>query len=371
MSRKNNKKKPNTKGKNNKRRNNNKNKKSLPNWALYSIVVGVFLLIVIAYVLIVGHRESNIHGFDTSKEVINTFLKSFGDADTVRMQQCVIDDDSDFVKKNMDTAIELHDDIELDLDNVYIGETPIEDDDLEKLKTETNKDISEAIISHVELPMTQIINDKAYAVVQIYNIMTVKIEDKWFIVNIETLENKVINSEDDFDTEGNPIDHRINTDTDYHDAITVSLDDKYSTFIGNKDVGFIKVGKDWKPYEEEGYKFENAVSQIDYISADKSSIITLASLDVGDLTPEEYGSNIYYQIEQDSDATDLTAAEEMVGPYKTKQIFCHYTSDDIYFTMCFWKAPEQDDKLHCLMMQFKPEHRNDYKYITTFTFEQQ
>ncbi len=350
-----------------KKKNNKSRKKPLPGWAFYSILIASMIAIVFVCIILVGHYESHVHGFNTSDKVIQVFLKAFGDVDTVKMKQCVYDDETGFVKNNIDNALEMHDSIELNMDDMNISSASITGNDLTKLQTDNNKNITEAKFNKVELPMTQIINKKAYSVVQTYNITTVKIDEKWFIANIETVSNKIINSEDDDKIQTDSKISIPDTTIDYEDAISISLDDEYSKYIGNESTGYIKVGKDWKPYTAEGYAIDKATSEVDYVSADNSSILTIATLDLGDISLEEYGSNIYTQIADDSDAVNVTADEEKVGEYTAKRVFGYYSSDSIYYTMLLWKTSESDTNVHCLLLQFKPEHRNDYKYITTFT----
>ncbi|MBQ8218170.1 MAG: hypothetical protein IJZ79_02590 [Bacilli bacterium] len=148
-----------------------------------------------------NEKNENETGYDSSEDVINAFWKSMEDQDRDLMASCFYEKANtadEAIDANMTAAETTGDYTVYDLDNVSIE---VNNEDAESVVEELNyEDYDEVEHFTVTVPMSQTIENVRYEVNDIYDVVTICIEDRWYLVRLNEID-VVITSQTDLSEE--------------------------------------------------------------------------------------------------------------------------------------------------------------------------
>jgi len=113
--------------------------------------------------------------------------------------------------------------------------------------------------------------------------------------------------------------------------------------VGNSDVGYVTVPKDWVKFID-----VDAPSVFQYSDGTEDYILTMAANSSTTNTPEEMATALQQQMTAEG-ATDVTGAIVTVGGYSAYKNYAIYTDVNKFFVS--WSFADENDKLHFISIE--------------------
>lgn len=143
-------------------------------------------------------------GFDSSDEAIEAYWQAYSDCSKKGFKSCFPREDllkdgaevdcDEVIEEQLDNAKSIQDSIDIHVDDLRIESGELDIDDLDEAFTSAYY-IEKARLSVVTVPMTQDVDGEEYEVEDKYEITTVRIDGRWYIVLVESLGADVVTSE--------------------------------------------------------------------------------------------------------------------------------------------------------------------------------
>lgn len=145
--------------------------------------------------------EESKEGFESSDDVITAYWQAYADVKKSEFKEVFPSQDlssrsdsniDDIIDESYDNAKSIQDYTIIDVDNIEIDSENYDVDDLDSDITKAF-DIEKAKLSTVTVPLTQTIDGTDYEVEDIYEIITIRIDGNWYIINVEEIEANIVN----------------------------------------------------------------------------------------------------------------------------------------------------------------------------------
>lgn len=144
-------------------------------------------------------------GFDSSDEAIEAYWQAYSDCSKKGFESCFPREDllkdgakvnsDEVIEEQLDNAESIQDSIDIHVDDIRIESGELDIDDLDEDYTGAYY-VEKARLSVVTVPMTQDVDGKEYEIEDKYEITTVRIDGRWYIVLVESLGADVVSSEE-------------------------------------------------------------------------------------------------------------------------------------------------------------------------------
>lgn len=139
-------------------------------------------------------------GFDSSKDVIRAYWQAFADVKKSGFRECFPDPDDaqkgsttnldELVKSQYDLAKQFKDSVTILMDDIEIDKpVKVDVDDIDTLENVNSivaelYDIEKLEVTDVVVPMEQIVDGKTYLVEDCYEMVTARIDGRWYLINV-------------------------------------------------------------------------------------------------------------------------------------------------------------------------------------------
>ena len=345
------------------------------------LVVGIIIavLVVLAGVLVFLFRDklfgSKIKGgYDSPEELCKAYWEGMAECDKDKLGSCFIKESKDYDKvldANYSRAKEIKDEITIDTKNIKVSTGTY----LVK-QIDYDIELKEAKTVHIEVPMTQIVDGTEYEIIDIYDGVAIQVKSnkKWYLKDLDETDVK-IEGFDDVTTEDitEDTEEDITEDTEeYTEETTATTEEAVDDTVDGKTVGdatngYVTLPGEWVTFIEAEDIADVYYTWAQFSRPDQSAILTLCTYDDLD-DPEQAATNIYAYMEGEG-AQDLTGATVYIGGYEAKQVYGYYQDYDLYLVTYFFLAPDVDNLLHYVAIEFHPGDEGLVKDLeNTFTF---
>ena len=135
--------------------------------------------------------------------------------------------------------------------------------------------------------------------------------------------------------------------------------------VGNDEAGYINVPSEFIAFQEEG-GMSGDVEGFQYSDVTGKTIFTVSAF--ADTTPETTANLLLGSLENEG-AEDPAGAEVTIAGYDAYQVYGYYPDDNTFLVMWVFEAPEQDDLVHYLAIEFDADQYTDvWELSETFSF---
>lgn len=327
------------------------------------LVIGIIiaLVLVAAGGLLFAFRDTLFGpkvkgGYDSAEAVCTAFWEGFSMCDRDKLETCFpecIDNIDEIVDNNYAKAVDLEEALDINVKDMEVTTSSYSKDKIKGLKVKDAKAV------HMEVPMTQTVGDTAYEIVDIYDgvVVQLKKNKKWYFFELSETDVQIIDEQyiGDENVE-EEITEEITEDTeedieDYTTEEIITEGDADAATFGDSVNGYADMPSNWISFYEEG-GIDGTYSSTQYSAPDQSAILTMCTYENMD-DPEAAAMNVYTFMESEG-AQELTAATVYIGGYEAKQVYGYYTDEDLYLVTYMFMAPDVDDLLHYVALEFHP-----------------
>ncbi|MBO4928471.1 MAG: hypothetical protein J5379_09525 [Clostridiales bacterium] len=149
-----------------------------------------------------GKKKTQKNGFASSEEAIRAYWKAFSDCKKKEFQEVFPDPDAikkgktnidELIDSSLQQAKAVKDSVVIDLEGIEVETEKYDVDDIDS-GIEKAYDIEKAEVSEVVVPLIQTVDGTDYQVEDIYEIITVRIDGKWFVANVEETDVRLLDA---------------------------------------------------------------------------------------------------------------------------------------------------------------------------------